>query len=968
MDATPRSDNPTSQREQAQQVLDPLLRAQTALAPISEFHGPGERQQPADPRFVFELRKNGADYSLHATDARASFVPEVDGEFIYVIKASDPGRVYVALDRRLSPPALRRYGVQGHTSIDNGSDVLYAGELSFRARRLQAWDNSSGHYRPAPEARHANLLPVVRNLLPESLFGDVRKPMTLRLGRLDVTVDDLRAMGARINGRPLWSVALAEGIDVLQQNLAQRLQFEAQYLVGGQRADRAVRNAEILMEVAATRGSTHPLVISKAGDNLLVAALNDQLGRLRLAVGRIASGARSNVITYLMPGGGVVRQTGAGLQVFGIYNSVRSLSAAIERGDTSQAVLQSAGLGAQGASLAAEALIPRLGRALQAGGVAHFNAFAASSLGQRLGGTARLGTNVARSGAAVGTVLTLPFDIYRAVTSFQQASVTSGRTAQDHYVDAGFATAGAALSVGLAAAAFAGVSAAGPLGIILGLGLVIGNGIYHSVREVDELDRYARLGAGERFVTGLGSMLGISAAQDIEDRAAVGRAREVYQRAKRRQLQAVLQEKDWRVAIFGDAVITPQPPLQQWRSGLMMDPYYDAIELVQQPAKVIDNAADDSIDASAGLRGVANRVRHRASSGDTILWATGDGNDRLLAPAGRISVFSLHRGTKAVRGGDRDDIFMLNAAPGAGSAFDGGDGADTLVLAASPTAAGTGQVQVRVALDRYDQPWEWDASPADYIEIDDDGVQHSRRKTGTRVSPSGDAGTLWWDGRASALRAIENVITSADATTAVTGNDQDNVFVLNGRGDSAAGLGGNDTYVVNGAGHVRLYAGVGENHFRLGRGIDTVDILSGSVRDRLMLEFDLADIEARVVGRELRISLAGEADEARKTVSLQGLLRDDGSGGTVARRDDADLLLWTRDGFVVAPLLSALERAEDGMIELAAMRASGAQLQAMELLLQAASAMAGAPATGLAAGEPTAPSLAQAVLASPGLS
>ena len=946
MNETTRSGDAGASREQVQQVLDPLLQAQAALAPIPEFYGPQGRQEPADPRHVFELRKNGGDYSLHATDARATFIPQVDGMFIYVIKASDPGRVYVAIHRGTAAPALRQYGVEGHTSIDNGNDVLYAGELSFNQRRLVGWDNSSGHYRPSDAARHTNMLPVVRNMLPAHSFGNVQRPLTLQVGQLIIPIEELRRMGARVDGRLLTAALLQDGLSALQANLENRLQFEFEHLTGVQHEHRAARNAEILLELAATRTNRGPLVIAPPGTTL-VDAMNHQLGRVRGAVAKALRSARSNMLIHLMPDGSVVRQSGTSLQVFGVYNSVRGLSQAIARGDTGTAAIHVAGMGSEAASLAAERLIPALGRHLQAGNIARFNAFAASGLGRRLGGPARLGSNVGRSGSLLGALISVPFDIYNAVTSFQSAAASDGDTAQDHYVNGGLATVSAVVTISLAAAAFAGVAAAGPLGLIIGIGLAVGGGIYHSVRYVDELDQYARLTAGERFVTGLASFVGISAPQDIEDRDAVGRAREIYNSAKRSALKAILEEKDWRVAIFGDALITPQAPVKQWSNRFITDLHEDGTELVQQPAKVIDNASDDNINARAGMRHITNRVRHRTSSSDTILWATGDGNDRLVGAAGRINVFNLHRGRKAVRGGDRDDIFMLNAAPGGGSAFDGGDGADTLVLAGNRAAAGAARPTVRVMLDHHGDSWEWDSSPDTYIEIDANGGQQRRQKVGNRVSVGRDAGSLAWDGKVGALRSIEHVITSANATTNVTGNDLDNLIVLNGDGDSAGGMGGNDTYIVNGGGRVALVAGRGENRFRISRGIDTVGVWSQSRTDHMMLDFDLAEIEARVVDNSLSIVLGGGEDEARKHVWLHGLFAYADDGTQQAVREDGKLRLWTRDGFALAPILSSVGRSEDGLIDLAAAVADAPEAGAMDLLIQYAGSW-GAGASGSA--------------------
>jgi hypothetical protein len=950
----------TSIREQAREVLVPLLESRARITPITQLYGPSGLQAPADPRYVFELRKNGSRYSVHATDSRATFIPEVEGNFIYVVRADDPGRIFVALDRALAAPGLRQYGVQGHTSFDQGSDVLYAGEVSFDQGRLVGWDNASGHYRPAADVRHTNMLPVVRAMLPESAFGGAQRPMTLKVGRLDIPVEELRAMGARVDRRPLWTALLEDGVDSVQADLANRLQFDSEYLVGAHRAPRAPRNTEILLELIAVRSSDAPLLTNASG-NTLVAAMQVQLGRLKDTLGRVARGVKSNVVTHLMPGGGMVRHTGISMQVFGIYNSVRGLSLAIERGDTAEGVMQAAGLAAQPASLAAEALIPALGKYLQAGNVARFNAFAASGLGQRLGGMARLGTNIGRAGGATGALISTPFDIYNAVSAFRQAGqsgAADGGAAQDHYVNGGLATASAVASVGAAAAAFAGVSAAGPVGVVLGLAMAVGSGIYHSVRYVDDLDRHAGLTAGERFTTGLLSFLGSGASQEIEDRAAISRAREAYTLAKQQQLRTILSANNWSDAIYGGAIITPQAPVAQASSSFFVDIFSadGAVDYIQQPARVIDNAADDNINASAGLDALANVVRRNAGN-PTVLWATGDGRDRLLGVTDRSNIFSLRNGVKAVRGGDRDDLFVLGAIPGAGSVFDGGDGSDTLVLSASGTGTDGSNATARVTLDWYDESWEWDSSPDTYLEEDESGHQVLRNKAGARVSPTPDAGRLSWGGGSSLFRSIENVVTSAGIRTRITGNDRDNLFVLNGHGDSATGTGGNDTYIVNGTGSIELDAGDGNNSYRIARSVDNVEIWSRSRQDRVLLDFDFSEIAVRAVGNDLSVALEKES-ETYGNVIFRGWFRFGEDRAQEARRNDGQLRLWTRDGFALAPLLSSIGRAEDGLIDLAATPASGPEAQAMDLLIQYASAFdASSAAVGGSAGAGTAGSM-----------
>lgn len=129
------------------------------------------RQSPAEKRQVFELRRIGyKQYSLLPICGNCT--PLVHGQFLFVILASDPGRILCGApadsDAARHSPELR---VEGHTSLSLRADVLFAGMLEFRMGELVRWTNDSGHYSPPANLRQKNLIPAVKLLLPEQLFS-----------------------------------------------------------------------------------------------------------------------------------------------------------------------------------------------------------------------------------------------------------------------------------------------------------------------------------------------------------------------------------------------------------------------------------------------------------------------------------------------------------------------------------------------------------------------------------------------------------------------------------------------------------------------------------------------------------------------------------------------------------------------------------------------------------------------------
>jgi hypothetical protein len=81
-----------------------------------------------------------------------------DGSFCFAILVAKPTRVLVT-----------ERSTGGHTTLTNGADVFYAGELTVQGGRLVCWNNDSGHYKPDEK-----LSAQVGYLLPTNKF--VQRP------------------------------------------------------------------------------------------------------------------------------------------------------------------------------------------------------------------------------------------------------------------------------------------------------------------------------------------------------------------------------------------------------------------------------------------------------------------------------------------------------------------------------------------------------------------------------------------------------------------------------------------------------------------------------------------------------------------------------------------------------------------------------------------------------------------------
>lgn len=137
------------------------------------------QEKPAHPDQIFDFKKNDKDeYELVRKSNSESC--ELNGVFTYVILADEPDHVYcgVGNGQQNSKEELSKYRhsnrdyVEGHSSLTQGKDVLFAGEFLFEGGQLKLWTNGSGHYLPVAELRLTNLTEVVRRILPEDLFRD----------------------------------------------------------------------------------------------------------------------------------------------------------------------------------------------------------------------------------------------------------------------------------------------------------------------------------------------------------------------------------------------------------------------------------------------------------------------------------------------------------------------------------------------------------------------------------------------------------------------------------------------------------------------------------------------------------------------------------------------------------------------------------------------------------------------------
>ncbi|SEI15680.1 hypothetical protein SAMN05216581_3009 [Pseudomonas asplenii] len=694
---------------------------------------------------------------------------------------------------------------------------------------------------------------------------------------------ELYDMGARLNGRTL------DRAPPLQDNgqpLLDGLQFEPeqlrQHLLTGDAGD--ARPIDVLFEIASRRSSQAPLILG-AGRQPLSHTLMRQLEQLLVRLQGLQILAHKYV-TFSLPGwvdaakSRGMLTSGAGMQAYGIYSGLVGIREALKTGNVSDAAVNSGSIVTELTSILLERGLRKTGETLLGQGGRVFLGFRATSAGLL----------ISRSAGLLGNVLTLPFDIHNAVTAFRSAANSHGKEAMDHYVTAGFSVASAALSVALGAAAAAGFSSAGPLGLVACAVLIVGAKIYGAVRQVDDIDDYIELSIKERWRSGWFAFTGQALDREVIERYQVERTRVDHDNALQTRARALLdgEMRDTLAGIVNGTFHVELEPVKHWAAQWQGE---------QQPHRLVQvpvvRDGDDVIDASSGLEQVPRAINATpGNAGKAVLWQLGGGNDQVIGVRAQPNYFVFANGTKSLTGGDHDDAFVfqvpqsLDAAQApAISSLHGGDGQDTLSLQGQPPP-GNRRHFIGHEVDLLSGKLALRRHPAD-------------------LAPPVQA----------TLTAIEHVETLAGGNSRVTGTAEANHITLLGLDDQANAGEGDDRFTLKGA-ESRVAGGPGKDHYRIFPSSRRV-IIDEDGREPSIVElaWPMERIQRwRIVDTDLIVtSLRDEhGEQPAHQLTLRGVYRDDNG-----RRLQNDLLLFaTQDGYLFKPNLPAtLEGTDDRDIQ-----------------------------------------------------
>jgi Ca2+-binding RTX toxin-like protein len=631
---------------------------------------------------------------------------------------------------------------------------------------------------PQPPLQPSGQKPGLADL--DTLFGP------LRIGEFSVSRQTLQALGGRVDGAPLS--ATNTYFSEPDQAFLDALEFDTAQIEQRMRSVPSTENAQIpplLYEIVTQRSPDAPPLMREMPTGEFADAIN-KINHLLNATQRLD--IRRDPLPEHLPDwvdktkSRGMASMGVGMQAYGLYSAYIGAIDALKKGDTAEALINVGGGLSEITSLGVEYALSKSGEHMIRQGSMAFEQFGKTSMGKWL----------CRGAGLIASVLTLPFDIYTAIKSFNDAAKTQGKEAQDLYVTGGLSVFSGALSLALGCAALAGFQAAGPVGIAAAAIMIVGAKIYGAVRAVDDIDDYIELTVNERWRAGWFAFTGQDQDKTLMDRYLIAKTTADYAKALKTRSLAWLDnefKESVDVIVNGRFEVRLQPTrihYYEWNKG--ESPYK-----TENLPVIVD--ADDVYDARDGLP-TSDSILSKARSNSTkgVFWSLGGGHDAVQGVQNKANFFSYGTGRKVLHGGDKGDSFIFQSAsealscdPIKASELSGGDGIDLLWL------QGTHR-----HLDHIPDP------PRHLgYDIDLKNGRLSLRPEDPKLEPV----------LHSRLSSIEKVETLAGAVNRVTGSDQADIIAANGNDHVEAGA-GDDQISVRGL-HVRVDGGPGSDIYQL---------------------------------------------------------------------------------------------------------------------------------------------------------
>ncbi|MCX4029319.1 AvrE-family type 3 secretion system effector [Endozoicomonas sp. SM1973] len=656
--------------------------------------------------------------------------------------------------------------------------------------------------------------------------------------------------------------------------------------------------------------------------------------------------------SHLATANAVSNKVGKGLQGYGYYQNIMGIFNALRRsnqpGVDQSEINKEIGLAAGG--LAADLLEPLAEKGLQKAGLSLVNRFgpSASTAGKF---ASKLGTGLMRAGGAVLGVLTSGFDIYSAVDSFKKlASETDPKKRQDLIVNGSLSVSGAVVGIATAIAIGIGGTAAavaGPIGVAAAAILAIGGQIYSAVRQIDEIDDYISLTAGERLRNGWYAFWGKELDEDVVRRYGLAKAkvegRKLFDKGLREgsvgQLDNMQDTVDTVVYSKGKAEVKETKYYERVRressggyAGIGRVWYENVARYKHEPTL---EESDDNVDLSNGVTGHAQiryyqnqtdeqgdqtkkevaprKESYRVKVGSRPVGKLGmapvyETRTREVTPNHDVKVKSFENAgsnTAAVQATQQSDnkAAFINLGTGKDTAkgftnkrnifvvgegeksFTGGKKDDAFILSGGAAPNKASQLT---------------AGEGNDTVIAQGDLTDRTEDTGYKIDlQQGEVHYRGSNKKVATISGFENAIGQAKTADELIGNDQTNTLNGNGGGDTLKAGGGNDILFLHGGDHAEGGQGIDTYYVTRSKGEVTVKEEAGLTEvNALYLDYDINEMgAARLEGNDILMDFTGDNNE-KLTLRFKDAYKTLPNG---TKQLQNQFSMVTRDGFLVVP-------------------------------------------------------------------
>lgn len=727
-------------------------------------------------------------------------------------------------------------------------------------------------------------------------LDETRAP--LQIGEASVSRVELYKMGVHVKGKPVENTVPMDA----KGRISGDVEIDFDRLVAFLKStspEVGARVTSIASEIAVKRSPVTAPLVTRSDGSPVPEHFQKQLrdtSRQAAEIRDVQSSGKPLPANFFSPAEtsgkpGATKAAGLGFQAFSTFRGLCSSIESFQRGDTTAGAIAAGAVASDYVGMGVEAGLNKMAQSAVKTVTPTIMGFKSSTIGKMIGKVA----------GGASAAISVPFDIKNAVDSFNKAAGSTGKEAQDHYVNGAFAVTNAVTSIGLSAAFLAGASTAGPVGLAVAAILMTAQAIYSAVRTVEDINEYTPLSGSKKFEVGLKTFLGFEPGFDVMKPYLEAKYAKDYDTQKRTYHQAFLDgpgKDHFERVVFGagDVVVTQVPGKVELTGQHWWAPITYLLNLIKVDGKVPSvniRGGNDRINAPAdSWNGMSVKpVEGAQGTGKATLWDLGDGDDEVAGVFSKPNYFLLGGGKKLISGGAADDSVIFSAdarqtLQQAEQVWDtqnnkgfskkatelwGGEGRNTLVFSGSLSTTYTEGKDTKTA--------SYSGHVIDF-------------KTGLISVSTPDSKTEGTSPIAY-FHEFSNAATVENGESYIVGDDQSNLFTLNGKHDVVLTGKGSNVVVINGG--ANIVGEGGPNTYIVNKSDKEVTIKDPN-DSVIKLDYSAAQVSGWRVSAsgDLTVNLKGDEPGSERQLVVQNAFSSDSTS------DKARPAFITNDGVMMA--------------------------------------------------------------------